>query len=362
MRSTRPSSLGRRIFIALALICPLLVLGISLTVAFFPQREGPLAMAEVFAPYLFLPLILVLPFGFMRGAFVLRLALLACAVVYIVRFLPVVSFSTPQPDPKAVQIEVMSWNLYKDQVPHDVIRDILSTKPADLVAFQEAEAEWMAHDETIGKVYPYRMRYHVGAVRGLAMLSAYPIYEYSAVDNRNITPNGPPLTWARLDLGKGRTLVAVTAHPAQPQPSDASKTGCWLSICYSTARRDQQIAQIRATIDPVLGDVETPVTPPPDSQLLWPGEPLIMVGDFNLTEREPAYQELSAGLTDAFRMVGKGFGNTWRPAQALLHQDFALLRIDYMFSSPNVKPLAMWVDCTPRGSDHCITHGRFEIK
>jgi exonuclease III len=43
-------------------------------------------------------------------------------------------------------------------------------------------------------------------------------------------------------------------------------------------------------------------------------------------------------------------------------QNFAVLRIDYMFSSPNVSPLATSVDCTPRGSDHCIVHGEFEIK
>jgi len=42
--------------------------------------------------------------------------------------------------------------------------------------------------------------------------------------------------------------------------------------------------------------------------------------------------------------------------------DFGLLRIDYMFTSPNVTPLATSTDCTPRGSDHCIVHGEFEVK
>jgi hypothetical protein len=39
-----------------------------------------------------------------------------------------------------------------------------------------------------------------------------------------------------------------------------------------------------------------------------------------------------------------------------------LLRIDYLFSSPNVTPLRMSVDCTPEGSDHCVVRGRFELK
>jgi vancomycin resistance protein VanJ len=88
---------------------------------------------------------------------------------------------------------------------------------------------------------------------------------------------------------------------------------------------------------------------------------VLMLGDFNVAEREPAYNDLSAGLVDAHRVVGAGTGVTWRPA-ALMGHDFALLRIDYIFSSPNVTPLSTWVDCTPRGSDHCIVHGEFEMK
>jgi exonuclease III len=39
-----------------------------------------------------------------------------------------------------------------------------------------------------------------------------------------------------------------------------------------------------------------------------------------------------------------------------------LLRIDYLLASPAVTPLSMTTDCTPRGSDHCLVRGRFEIK
>jgi len=361
LRPTKRSSPGRKIIIGVALIYPLLLLAVSFATLFFPQREGPLALAEVFAPYLFLPLVILLPLVFLRGALALRLALIACALVFVGRFLPIMSPSTPQADPKATQVQVMSWNLYKDSVPHDVLRQILSTKPADVVAFEEAEVEWLANDETIGKVYPYRMRYHLGAVRGLALLSAYPILDFMSVDTGAAARDELPYTWAVLDVGGGRRLLVVVAHPFSPERSDASQRGCWLSVCYDTAQRDEQIAQIRAAVDPILRPDETQAVSPISTQLR-PGDPLILVGDFNVTDREPAYQDLSAGLTDAFRRVGQGFGHTWQPSLPVLHQGLHLLRIDYMFSSPNVTPLAMWADCTPRGSDHCSTHGKFELK
>ncbi len=94
--------------------------------------------------------------------------------------------------------------------------------------------------------------------------------------------------------------------------------------------------------------------------MLNSGDPLILAGDFNITDREPAYRDLSNGLTDAWRKVGAGLGSTWRPS-LLMGQQVGLLRIDYLFSSPNVMPLNMAVDCTPRDSDHCVVVGRFEI-
>ena len=83
-----------------------------------------------------------------------------------------------------------------------------------------------------------------------------------------------------------------------------------------------------------------------------------MLGDFNTTEREPAYAELSAGLHDAQKEAGVGLGMTWRPA-SLENLPFGLLRIDYLFASPRFVALAAGPDCTPRGSDHCLVSATF---
>lgn len=39
----------------------------------------------------------------------------------------------------------------------------------------------------------------------------------------------------------------------------------------------------------------------------------MLLGDFNVTDREIGYAELSDGLTDSYRAAGSGWGHTWRP-------------------------------------------------
>src|SRR3712207_2244569 len=51
-----------------------------------PPRVGLLALAAVFAPYLYLPLLLLLPLAFWYRDLSLRVACAACALVFSARF------------------------------------------------------------------------------------------------------------------------------------------------------------------------------------------------------------------------------------------------------------------------------------
>ena len=88
------------------------------------------------------------------------------------------------------------------------------------------------------------------------------------------------------------------------------------------------------------------------------GENVLVLGDFNLTEREQAYGELARGLQDAQRVAGSGWGATWAPQQAG-GSDRPLLRIDYQLAGPGLRPVVFGVDCAPRGSDHCLLRGKY---
>jgi len=326
----------------LLLAYPLFVLVLTLFTTAAPQRDGLLAVGQIFGPYLLLPMLLLVPFALVRGMVGLRVVLLLCLGVFFLNFTP--SFGAAgvaQPD--ASQISVLTWNVFAGNARYDEISEMLAARPADVVLLQESNAGWVEADGAVTDVYPYRLTETDGAPPGMVFLSVYPIVQHGTLDGERALWDIPRLMWAKVALGGGRQVTVVGAHPMSAYTVGA---GCNLPICYSPRWRDKQIEAMRESyISPMLAS----------------GEPLIVAGDFNVTEREPAYWDLSLGLTDTWKAVGSGFGMTWRPA-ALMDQRIGLLRIDYLFSSPNVTPLTMSVDCTPRESDHCVVVGQFETK
>lgn len=75
---------------------------------------------------------------------------------------------------------------------------------------------------------------------------------------------------------------------------------------------------------------------------------LIVAGDFNTLDTEPLYREIGGTLVDAFAAAGRGRGATF-PTEPTA--PFPLVRIDYVFASPELVPHAAEV-LPPGGSDH----------
>ncbi len=88
--------------------------------------------------------------------------------------------------------------------------------------------------------------------------------------------------------------------------------------------------------------------------------PLVLIGDFNVTDREPGYADLTGDLVDAHAAVGLGTGSTWRPA-TIDFLPFGVLRIDYVFTGNGARPLTIAVDCPANAGDHCIVSGVVEL-
>src|SRR5437870_5649289 len=138
-RETRPRRRRcRSILIALLVAYPILLLAISLVNTIEPKRTGLLALSEVFAPYLFLPLLLLAPFALMRGTRLLRVMLLICMVVFCVRFLPRLVEAAPQSDPGAIHLSAMQWNVLAGG-QYGRIMEVLRAKPASIVSLVEAD-------------------------------------------------------------------------------------------------------------------------------------------------------------------------------------------------------------------------------
>ncbi len=137
-------------------------------------------------------------------------------------------------------------------------------------------------------------------------------------------------------------MTVVVAHPVaakvDPGIYGVTFTG------YDPSVRDSQIRAIRAALD--RQDVRE--------------GPALILGDFNITDREPGYAHWHRVSRTRIAQWGLGPGSTWRPEQ-VEWLPFGLLRIDMLFTRGKVRPLSIAPDCTPRGSDHCILRANVEI-
>jgi len=75
--------------------------------------------------------------------------------------------------------------------------------------------------------------------------------------------------------------------------------------------------------------------------------PMLIVGDFNMTDRSDDYWRIVEHYHDAFREVGFGFGWTFNGTFPI-----PLLRIDYVFHNDAVQALTARVLVNSGNSDH----------
>jgi endonuclease/exonuclease/phosphatase family metal-dependent hydrolase len=247
----------------------------------------------------------------------------------------------PRSEAANTDLRVLSWNTFVGGVSQDTLRRMLHEHDVDVVALQEVIREPVRDDAELLARYPYHLLGDDNTAPGMAILSRFPILESGVPDLPDEAWDMPRIVWVRLDIGGGQTALVVNAHPIPPRTFLTDD--CRLR-CYNRGPRDSQISALRAFVEP----------------LRVSGEPLLVVGDFNVTEREEAYLDLSSGFTDVQRAVGLGMGATWRPGRYTL--GIPVLRIDYMFTNTRVEPLNYALDCRKHGSDHCAQIGDFRVR
>src|SRR3712207_5574069 len=117
MRLTGTRHRLHHLWLPAALGYPLLLLALEVIHTLTPQRAGMVALTAIFAPYLYLPLVLLLPVVVRYRSGSLLLALVVCAVVFSVRFgptlisLPPLRYPAGGPAAAAPTITALTWNL-----------------------------------------------------------------------------------------------------------------------------------------------------------------------------------------------------------------------------------------------------------
>jgi vancomycin resistance protein VanJ len=301
------------------------VVGLIAVQALFPQRSGVLALTEVFEPYIAITALVAAVMAVRASSNLGRILALLLVGVLLVRCVPTL-VSNPGPGLAYTPLNVMSWNvLAKDAAERSV--DAVTGAGLALVGLQELQpdaAAALADDPEVGRQFPYQALEPDASVRGLGLLSAMPILEHSVSAD-------PPFMRAVVRPSFGDPIVVYVVHPLPARVQTAGG----IPFALDTSKRDADITLIRQQIDLDLAA----------------GKSVIVMGDLNTTEREPAYAEISAGMGDAHLDAGVGPGLTWRP-ESLAFLPFGLLRIDYIFVSPGLHADTVFVDCFD-GSDHC---------
>lgn len=290
-------------------------------------------------PTLLLPAFVFAALGLLRRRWGLALAQVPAIVAFVayygILFIP----QQTAVDPNARQLSVLTYNLHAEWAQYDPIVALIREADADVVALQElGSPAAKVFAEQLADVYPYQALHPQDAdfIWGQGVLSRYPIIEDTYVH----TTFGQQRVVLDVD---GRRVAMYNMHP--PPPFSRTPAG----YIYDPQQRS---ADLTIALD--QASTET--------------GPVILAGDFNMTDRTDDYARVAARFHDTFREVGWGLGFTlpdyshpqafafavrlpawlklpWLPVPLLT-------RIDFVFHDESFDSVEAKVWPTSGGSDH----------
>ncbi|MCP4539011.1 MAG: hypothetical protein GY832_17890 [Chloroflexi bacterium] len=222
-------------------------------------------------------------------------------------------------------LTVMTYNVADGLVSPNSLVAVIRGSDADIVALEElGEEQATAISQNLRDVYPYQELYGHG-IPGKGLLSRYPI-----LDSELFYLQAQRLPYLRVvvivdEVQAKSEAVELTVIVAHPPPPNVGVRGY-----------DEHPFAASEIISV--------------AQMAREGEPSILMGDFNLVDQNDNYGLLKeAGLRDAFRVAGWGFGATW-PARNL-EPLWPMIRIDYVWYTSQFHATRAWVG-PDAGSDH----------
>ena len=324
----RARSFSRSVVAAASGAYGLFAIAVTLASGLLPAPPPFLALLAAFLPWILLPLLVVLPVAlWSRSRWALGIAFISClclAGTYGGLLLP---RRQPSRDSMVDPIRVMAWNVSWQTGGEDLLEPIRAMD-ADVLAIEEMRRATVgALEAEFGERYPHRLVEPRYAMTGL--LSRLPI-----VDSEWFRPPGDVWPSLRAVLNwNGTPLTVFVMHTTRPNLHFHGDTS--FPIGLSDSWRIEQAADMVRRVG------------------LAPG-PVLVMGDLNMTDRNPAYRVLSRALRDAFRDAGQGFGFTWPHGASVrgIPIPIPLVRIDYILHSNDIYVQSAEVGCDG-GSDHC---------
>lgn len=307
----------RRFFETLLLLY-MLFLTVYLICRFLIQAEwGWLLLLHNGAPFLFLPILIGLILALLMRSIRIAGLYLLFLLIGILWFLPILA---PKGGANAVEesIRVLSFNFFPDNSQQAEAVEWILAQDADIVLLQEIPAAL----PELEAAYP-NFVYSTGSRH--ASFSRYPI---ATSGDFNLVEE----VQQRLILEiEDQHLAIYNLHLWMPLNDNE---GDFLLLRYDESRRNEQISELLRFVQ---------------------GEtlPLLLAGDFNMSEWSPIYNDIDSFLDDAYRQSSWGLGATWPAGASEELPDFLPhhLRLDYFWYSSGIRPISSTVGL-PLGSDH----------
>jgi endonuclease/exonuclease/phosphatase (EEP) superfamily protein YafD len=294
-----------------------------------------LALTNLLTPYYFVPLILILPLALIMrlGRLTVIAGILAVIglAAYGPRYLPRAQAAD------APTLSLVTWNVYRRNLMVEEVIQWLHHQDADVVLLQELPRLEMEHilagTETY---YPYAY-VREPSDGGMVILSRIPILEATsfALSNANRIQQRIVL------VVQGQPVVICNVHLANPIPAhqipEYRREAPFLLHLIASYDDDQRDVEVEMLLNHIANEQH----------------PLIVAGDFNMSDQSGLYPIVTAHLRDSFAEAGFGLGGTW-PAtdtRGLPPIVPPLLRIDYIWHSADWTSLNAATAPAP-GSDH----------
>ena len=329
----RPGSLDAITTVSLLYVCFLFVWhGLRFT----PVGEWPpFEVADIFALALYAPLPLLMLLSLLcasrRAGLVLLAPVLLLAVTYGPLFLPrtVPSIFRPSGQAGGATLRVMTANLLVSNDDRSAVTGLLLAERPDVVALQELSPAMAEHlGRELRAQYPYQLLESAESPMGLGILSRYPI-------RRERMGEGLPRTCfcqrVLVDVGT-RTTTLVNVHPWPPKVGYFRVGRLPIPTSFAPEQTKRGLEAAQEGLEGRTGS-------------------LIVLGDFNLSDRQPLYRELRRTLLDAHAEAGWGLGLSFPALNVEGLPTVSLVRIDYILHDRSLTARSARTGRTP-GSDH----------
>ncbi|MBN2007281.1 MAG: endonuclease/exonuclease/phosphatase family protein [Anaerolineae bacterium] len=273
------------------------------------------------APWLFLPLLVLLPVALLRRSRWMIVGEVACLALFVMLygawFLPRHPTTAPQ-----TTFKVMTHNIFWANVHLDQIAAEIKTASPDIVGLQELSPEsWATLEPDLAGLYPYR---YISADCGI--FSRYPLEACEDIIVREDFPHRSQKCEVNLD---GRRITFFNVHPRSPY-LDAFTIGPFVM---------PGAFKINYHEDDVQGVLD---------QLRRVQNPMLLVGDLNFSPQHQLYRDFTATLRDSYRERGWGLGFTYSCRKCA---QVPVWRLDYLFHSAEIAAVDIQIG-DYHGSDH----------